>query len=49
MVGQLNIDFKWLKDISDFGESFIKRYDEKIMKEILLEVDAQYPDFYLNK
>ena len=49
MVGQWNIDFKWLKDISDFGESFIERYDEKIMKENLLEVDAQYPDFYLNK
>ena len=49
MVVQWNIDFKWLKDISDFGESFIKRFDEKIMKEILLEVDAQYPHFYLNK
>ena len=37
-------NFKWVKDISKFDESFIKSYNEEIHKGYFLEVDVQYPE-----
>ena len=37
-------DFKWAEDISEFNESFIKRYNEENDKGYFLEVDFQYPN-----
>ena len=34
--------FKWVKDISEFHESFIKSYNEESDEENFLEVDIQY-------
>ena len=34
---------KWVKDISKFGESFKKSYNEKSDKRFFLEVYVQYP------
>ena len=43
-------NFKWVKDISKFDESFIKSCNEESDKGYFLEVDIQYPeklhDFY---
>ena len=43
-------NFKWIKDISKFDESFIKSCNEESDKGYFLEVDIQYPeklhDFY---
>ena len=36
-------NFKQLKDISKFDESFIKNYNEESDKRYLLEADVQYP------
>ena len=35
-------NFKWIKDISKFHESFIKSYNEESDKGYFLEVDVQY-------
>ena len=37
-------NFKWIKDISKFDESFIKSCDEESDKGYFLEVDIQYPE-----
>ena len=36
--------FKWVKDISQFDESFIKSYNEENDEGYFLEVDIQYPE-----
>ena len=35
-------DFKWLEDISEINEEFIKNYDENNDKGYILEVDVKY-------
>ena len=35
--------FKWVKDLSEFNESFIENYDENSDKGYFLEVDVEYP------
>ena len=35
-------DFKWVEDISEFDESFIKNYNEESDEEYFLEVNIQY-------
>ena len=35
-------DFRWVEDISEFDESFIKSYNEKSDEGYCLEVDLQY-------
>ena len=37
-------DFKWVKEISKFHESFIKSYNEESGQGYILEVDPQYPE-----
>ena len=37
-------NFKWVKDIYRFNESFIKNYNEKSDEGNLLEFDVQYPE-----
>ena len=37
-------NFKWVKYISKFDESFLKSYNEKSDKGYFLEVDVQYPE-----
>ena len=37
-------NFKWVKDISKFDESFIKCYNEESDKGYFLEADVQYPE-----
>ena len=37
-------NFKWIEDISQFNEDFIKSYNEKSDEGYFLEVDVQYPD-----
>ena len=34
--------FKWVKDLSQFNEDFIKNYDENSSKGYFLEVDVEY-------
>ena len=34
--------FKWIEDISEINEEFIKNYDENNNKEYILEVDVKY-------
>ena len=36
-------DFKWVKDLSKFNESFIKIFDVNSYKGFILEVDVEYP------
>ena len=36
--------FKWVVDLFEFNEDFIKSYNEKSNEEYFLEVDAQYPN-----
>ena len=38
------IDFKWIEDISEFNEDFLKSYNDKSDEEYFLEVDVQYPE-----
>ena len=38
------IDFKWVKDISKFNESFIKSSNEESDEGYFLEVDVKYPE-----
>ena len=43
MSQKLPVDgFKWVKDLSQFNEDFIKNYDENSNKGYLLEVDVEY-------
>ena len=35
--------FKWIGDISEINEEFIKNYDENNAKGYILEVDVKYP------
>ena len=37
-------DFKWVKDISEFDESFIKSYDEETDEGNFPANDSQYPE-----
>ena len=44
MSQKLPIDgFKWVKDLLNFNESFIKNYDENSDDWYILEVDVEYP------
>ena len=36
--------FKWIEDISQFNEDFIKNHNGESNEGYFLEVDAQYPD-----
>ena len=40
--------FKWVKDLSKFNESFIKKYDKNSEKGYFLEVDIKYPKKLFN-
>ena len=37
-------DFKWVEDIPEFHENFIKSYNEESDEGYFLEVDIQYPE-----
>ena len=37
-------DFKWVEEISEFNEEFIKRYNDKNDEGYFLEADVQYPE-----
>ena len=39
--------FIWVKHLSKYNEIFIRNYDESSDKGYLLEVDVDYPNFYL--
>ena len=43
--------FKWVEDLSQFNEDFIKKYDENSYIGYFLEVDVEYPKelFYFHK
>ena len=36
-------NFKWVKDLIKFNESFTKNYDKYSNKRYILEVDVEYP------
>ena len=40
-------DFKWIKKFSKFDENFTKSYDADSDKGYILEVDVEYPKFFL--
>ena len=40
--------FKWVKNLSQFNEDFIKRYDENSITGYLLELDIEYPKTLFN-
>ena len=45
MLQKLSVnDFKWVEDIFEFDESFIKNYHEESDEGYFLEVDFQYPE-----
>ena len=35
--------FKWVEDISEFNEDFVKSYNDDSEKGYFLEIDVQYP------
>ena len=35
--------FKWVQDVSEFDENFIKNYNEKSKEGYFFEVDVEYP------
>ena len=37
-------DFKWVEDISEFNENFIKSYNDERDEGYFLEVDVEYPN-----
>ena len=43
-MGNVTKNFKWVKNISKFDESFIKSYNEESDKGYFCEVDIQYPE-----
>ena len=49
MSQKLPVDgFKWVKDLSQFNEDFIKNYDENSNKGYFVEVDVDYPKNLFN-
>ena len=40
--------FKWVEDLSEFNESFIKNYDENHDRGYFLEVNVEYPENLFN-
>ena len=40
--------FKWIEDLSEFNESFIKSHDENSDRACFLEVDVEYPKNLFN-
>ena len=40
--------FKWVEDLSQFKEDFIKNYDENSDKGYFLQVDVEYPKNLFN-
>ena len=40
--------FRWVEDLSQFNEDFIKKYDENIYMGYFLEVDIDYPKELFN-
>ena len=48
MIQKLPVDgFKWVEDLSQFDESFIKNYDENSNKGYFIEVDVEYPKKFI--
>ena len=43
MMGNVN-DFKWVEDIFQFNEDFIKSYNDESDERCFLEVDIQNPE-----
>ena len=41
-------DFKRVEDISEFDETFIKKYNEESYKGYLLEIDIEYIENFYN-
>ena len=41
-------NFKWVEDISQFNEDFIKSYDEKVNKDIFLKLMFNTPKKHMN-
>ena len=37
-------DLKWVEDVSEFDESFIKSYNKESYEEYFVEADFQYPE-----
>ena len=37
-------DFKWIEDISEFNEDFVKSFNDESDEGHFLEVDVQYPE-----
>ena len=37
-------DFEWVEDIYEFGESFVKTYNEQSDERFFLDNDVQYPE-----
>ena len=37
-------DFKWVEDISEFNEDFVKSFNDESDEGHFLEVDVQYPE-----
>ena len=37
-------DFKWVEDISEFNEDFVKSFNDESNEGHFLEVDVQYPE-----
>ena len=40
--------FKWINDVTEIDEKFIKNYDEDSDKGHILEVDVKYPRKLIN-
>ena len=40
-------NFKWIKNVTEIDEKFIKNYDEDSNKGYILEVDVRYPKNYM--
>ena len=41
-------EFKWVEDLSEFNENFIKSYSEKVMKDIFLKVIFNILKIHMN-
>ena len=37
-------EFKWVQDISEFNEDFIKSYNDNSDEGYFIEIDIQYPE-----
>ena len=40
--------FRWVEDLSQFNEEFIKKYDENSYIGYFLEVEVEYPKEFYN-